>query len=213
MSQPTSERDPNRPDPAARDGLREQRERVDAPGGVRRDRAEAATTTVMPAVPGDTRPRPDTAPDRDTTQDRDARTDRDGAPAREGSLTTDTDRHGPITAPTPPSGRHGTTPDGAVLDGPATTTTSTGSPTTGATTTGATAARASGTAGAAPSSAAWSQLQTQFVDDPAGAVRGAVELVEEAVRESLKHQDDPDTEGLRTAFLRFRDLHRVLTVH
>jgi hypothetical protein len=58
---------------------------------------------------------------------------------------------------------------------------------------------------------AWSQLQSQFVDDPTAAVRGASDLVEQAVQRLLRRSGDHDTEELRTAFLRYRDLHRSLT--
>jgi hypothetical protein len=58
---------------------------------------------------------------------------------------------------------------------------------------------------------AWSQLQSQFVDDPTAAVRGASDLVEQAVQRLLRRSGEHDTEELRTAFLRYRDLHRSLT--
>jgi hypothetical protein len=58
---------------------------------------------------------------------------------------------------------------------------------------------------------AWTRLQSQFVDDPVAAVRGASDLVERAVQELLRRSDDKDTEELRSAFLRYRDLHRTLT--
>jgi len=60
-------------------------------------------------------------------------------------------------------------------------------------------------------SPAWTQLQAQFVDDPAAAVKGASALVEEAVERLLQRSGQQDTEELRAAFLRYRDLHRSLT--
>ena len=58
---------------------------------------------------------------------------------------------------------------------------------------------------------AWTQLQAQFVDDPAAAVKGASALVEEAVERLLQRSGQQDTEELRATFLRYRDLHRSLT--
>jgi hypothetical protein len=56
----------------------------------------------------------------------------------------------------------------------------------------------------------WAELQAQFVDDPAAAVRGASTLVEEAVQRVLHRSGTPDTEELRAAFVRYRELHRIL---
>jgi hypothetical protein len=67
---------------------------------------------------------------------------------------------------------------------------------------------------AAPAEEAqWAQLQAQFVDDPVGAVKTASGLVEEAMQRLVWRPDggDTDTEALRAAFLRYRDLHRTLT--
>ena len=65
-----------------------------------------------------------------------------------------------------------------------------------------------------PDDPRWSALQARFVDDPGAAVREAGELVQEAVRHLLHDQGGtPDTEDLRSAFLRYRDLHRTLAPH
>ena len=58
------------------------------------------------------------------------------------------------------------------------------------------------------------QLQGQFVDDPAGAVRQAAALVEDAMAQlhrSLENLADGDsTEDLRRAFQRYRAVHDAL---
>jgi hypothetical protein len=60
----------------------------------------------------------------------------------------------------------------------------------------------------------WMQLQGRFVDDPAGAVRGAAQLVEDAIahlHQSLDHlADGNSTEDLRRAFQRYRLVHQTL---
>ncbi|HEY6797163.1 MAG TPA: hypothetical protein VI248_21025 [Kineosporiaceae bacterium] len=76
---------------------------------------------------------------------------------------------------------------------------------------------ADSSAGSPPSVAAgepgqWAQLSAQFVDDPPAAVKAAAVLVEEAVQRVLRHPDgDTDTEVLRAAFVRYRDLYRTLS--
>jgi hypothetical protein len=79
---------------------------------------------------------------------------------------------------------------------------------TGAATTGPTA----------PTDDVWHELQSRFVDDPAAAVRGAGALVEKALtdlRSQLERGNTGgdtrgDTEDLRTAFRRYRDLYGSL---
>jgi hypothetical protein len=81
-------------------------------------------------------------------------------------------------------------------------------PTTGAATTGSTA----------PANDAWHELQSRFVDDPAAAVRDAGALVEKALtdlRSQLERGNTGgdthgDTEDLRMAFRRYRDLYGSL---
>ncbi len=51
----------------------------------------------------------------------------------------------------------------------------------------------------------------RFVDDPAGAVDGAVRLVQEAIEAHAGPHGSADTEELRRAFTRLRDLHGRLT--
>ena len=58
---------------------------------------------------------------------------------------------------------------------------------------------------------AWRDLQVQFVDDPSGAVDGAVRLVQEAIEAHAGAHGSADTEELRQAFTRLRDLHGRLT--
>jgi hypothetical protein len=60
--------------------------------------------------------------------------------------------------------------------------------------------------------ASWRDLQGRFVDDPAAVTREAAELVQGAIRDLSREIDgiDISTEDLRTAFRRFRDLHRDL---
>ncbi len=58
---------------------------------------------------------------------------------------------------------------------------------------------------------AWRDLQVQFVDDPAGAVEGAASLVRQAVETHTGAGGSTDTEQLRRAFTRLRDLHARLT--
>ena len=57
---------------------------------------------------------------------------------------------------------------------------------------------------------AWRDLQAQFVDDPSGAVDGAVRLVQEAIEAHAGAHRSADTEDLRQAFTRLRDLHHRL---
>ena len=57
---------------------------------------------------------------------------------------------------------------------------------------------------------AWLALQGTFVDDPAQAVREAGDRVEQQLRDFRSHLDSADTEQLRTAFKRFRDLSNSL---
>ena len=59
---------------------------------------------------------------------------------------------------------------------------------------------------------AWDRLAAEFVDDPQRAVDEAVRLVREAVERSTT-TGGTDTEDLRTAFRRLRDLHRTLVAH
>ena len=60
----------------------------------------------------------------------------------------------------------------------------------------------------------WTHLQGRFVDDPAGAVREAAQLVEDAIAQlaqTLDHLADGDsTEDLRRAFQRYRAVHQAL---
>lgn len=64
----------------------------------------------------------------------------------------------------------------------------------------------------APDSAdEWRELQVQFVDDPAGAVEGAAALLRQAVETRTGATGSTDTEQLRRAFTRMRDLHARLT--
>jgi hypothetical protein len=67
------------------------------------------------------------------------------------------------------------------------------------------------TSGSEDYEATWRDLQVTFVDDPAAAVRGAADLLERAVadlRQSLEGSEE--TEDLRTAFRRYRDVFRTL---
>jgi hypothetical protein len=60
----------------------------------------------------------------------------------------------------------------------------------------------------------WTRLQGRFVDDPAGAVREAAQLVEDAIAQlhrTMDHLAEGDsTEDLRLAFQRYRALHVAL---
>jgi hypothetical protein len=60
----------------------------------------------------------------------------------------------------------------------------------------------------------WTQLQGRFVDDPAGAVREAAQLVDDAIAQlhrTMDHLAEGDsTEDLRLAFQRYRALHLAL---
>ncbi len=71
-----------------------------------------------------------------------------------------------------------------------------------------------GPAGGRPGEESWTQLQGRFVDDPAGAVRQAAALVEDAMaqlHQSLDRLADGDsTEDLRRAFQRYRAVHDAL---
>ncbi len=58
---------------------------------------------------------------------------------------------------------------------------------------------------------AWRDLQVQFVDDPTGAVEGAVRLVREALEGRAGADGSADTEHLRRTFTRLRDVHALLT--
>jgi hypothetical protein len=61
------------------------------------------------------------------------------------------------------------------------------------------------------------QIQAQFIDEPRGAVRSAQSLVEEAVNRMMQSLQqtgatkDADTEQLRVAMKRYRDLLYQLT--
>ena len=57
----------------------------------------------------------------------------------------------------------------------------------------------------------WRDLQVQFVDDPSGAVDGAARLVQQAIEAHAGAHGSADTEQLRQAFTRLRDLHHRLT--
>jgi hypothetical protein len=60
----------------------------------------------------------------------------------------------------------------------------------------------------------WPSLQARFVDDPAAAVAEAAGLVDQALdgirSRAAAHVGGGDTEALRLAFHRFRELHRDL---
>jgi len=56
----------------------------------------------------------------------------------------------------------------------------------------------------------WRELQSRFVDDPAAAVREAGALVERALADLRGCMETADTENLRTAFRKYRDLHSTL---
>jgi len=75
---------------------------------------------------------------------------------------------------------------------------------------------ASGTSGSASgaaesSSASWQDLQGRFVDDPQAAVREAGALVEKAFNDLRSRSESGDTEDLRTAFRRYRELYNQLS--
>lgn len=63
----------------------------------------------------------------------------------------------------------------------------------------------------------WTRLAGEFVDEPEQAVDGARRLVREAVEALLTEVDPgddvqrPDTERLRLAFRRYRDLHAAVS--
>jgi len=56
----------------------------------------------------------------------------------------------------------------------------------------------------------WRELQGRFVDDPEAAVREAGVLVEQELAALRSRLETGDTENLRTAFRRYRDLHSAL---
>jgi len=56
----------------------------------------------------------------------------------------------------------------------------------------------------------WHDLQGRFVDDPESAVREAGALVEQDLATLRSRLETGDTENLRTAFRRYRDLHASL---
>jgi hypothetical protein len=59
--------------------------------------------------------------------------------------------------------------------------------------------------------ARWRDLQVMFVDEPAAAVREAADLLEQAVADLRRRLEGSDsTEDLRTAFRKYRDVHRSL---
>ncbi|MFI7589443.1 hypothetical protein ACIB24_20455 [Spongisporangium articulatum] len=69
---------------------------------------------------------------------------------------------------------------------------------------------------ALPDPGPWADLQGRFVDDPAGCVQEASELVDQAIqslRDSLPGTGSAggDTESLRQAFRRYRAVHEALT--
>jgi hypothetical protein len=57
----------------------------------------------------------------------------------------------------------------------------------------------------------WHELQSRFVDDPESAVREAGAKVEKALSDLRAKIEGGDTEDLRTAFRRYRDLHAGLS--
>jgi len=206
MSDVTNGREPVQPDPSAREPRIERDARTvrdvrTAPAAAGAGTAPAAPATT-PAGLGTSAP---TRPDGD----------------RHDSDRHDSDRHD--SAPGSPSARpeaargadpravdlrgaHVSTPTGTATPtaGTATPTAGTGTGTGTGTTTGTGTVHSEHTA-------EWSRLQAQFVDDPAAAVKGASTLVEQAVQRLLGSSGRQDTEELRTAFLRYRELHRTLT--
>jgi hypothetical protein len=74
-----------------------------------------------------------------------------------------------------------------------------------------------GAGGMAEYRARFEQIQAQFIDEPRGAVRSAQSLVEEAVNRMMQNLQqtsatkDADTEQLRVAMKRYRDLLYQLT--
>jgi hypothetical protein len=70
-----------------------------------------------------------------------------------------------------------------------------------------------GTATAGPSGTddSWHDLQGRFVDDPEAVVKEAGALVEQDLATLRGRLESGDTENLRTAFRRYRDLHASLS--
>ena len=62
-----------------------------------------------------------------------------------------------------------------------------------------------------PARTAGATSRSQFVDDPSGAVDGAARLVQQAIEAHAGAHGSADTEQLRQAFTRLRDLHHRLT--
>jgi hypothetical protein len=56
----------------------------------------------------------------------------------------------------------------------------------------------------------WRELQGRFVDDPEAAVREAGVLIEKDLAALRSRLETGDTENLRTAFRKYRDLHATL---
>jgi hypothetical protein len=67
------------------------------------------------------------------------------------------------------------------------------------------------TAATGASTVDWRELQGKFVDDPESAVKEAGAKVEQALSELRSRIESGDTESLRTAFRRYRDLHADLS--
>jgi len=210
MSDVTNGREPVQPDPSAREPRIERDARTvrdvrTAPAAAGAGTAPAAPATT-PAGLGTSAP---TRPDGDR-HDSD-RHDSD----RHDSDRHDSDRHD--SAPGSPSARpeaaRGADPRAVDLRGAhVSTPTGTATPTAGTGTGTATPTAGTGTGTVhSEHTAEWSRLQAQFVDDPAAAVKGASTLVEQAVQRLLGSSGRQDTEELRTAFLRYRELHRTLT--
>jgi len=208
MSDVTNGREPVQPDPSAREPRIERDARTvrdvrTAPAAAGAGTAPAAPATT-PAGLGTSAP---TRPDGD----------------RHDSDRHDSDRHD--SAPGSPSARpeaaRGADPRAVDLRGAhVSTPTGTATPTAGTGTATPTAGTGTGTGTGTTTgtgtvhsehTAEWSRLQAQFVDDPAAAVKGASTLVEQAVQRLLGSSGRQDTEELRTAFLRYRELHRTLT--
>ena len=203
MSDVTNGREPVQPDPSAREPRIERDARTvrdvrTAPAAAGAGTAPAAPATT-PAGLGTSAP---TRPDGDR-HDSDRHDSAPGSPSARPEAARGADPRAVDLR-----GAHVSTPTGT-----ATPTAGTATPTAGTGTgtgTGTTTGTGTGTVHS-EHTAEWSRLQAQFVDDPAAAVKGASTLVEQAVQRLLGSSGRQDTEELRTAFLRYRELHRTLT--